>query len=81
MGTQQPPHTYIAMAVKLFGIGKAALDGFLTPLIEGLAFTGQSIRVDSLPFILPDMPGDGLDLLSIAGALAEPGAVSTVFWV
>ena len=69
------------MAVKLFGIGKAALDGLLTPLIEYLAFTGQSMHVDSLSFVLPDMPGDGLDLLSTAGALAEPGAVSTELWV
>ena len=81
MGAQQTPHSDIAMSVKLFGIGKAALDGFLTPLIEGLAFTGQSMRVDFLPFILPDMPNDGFDLLGIAGALAEPGKVSAEFWV
>ena len=81
MGAQQTPHSDIAMSVKLFGIGKAALDGFLAPFIESLAFTGQSMRVDFLPFILPDMPSDGFDLLGIAGALAEPGTVSTEFWV
>ena len=69
------------MALKLFGSGKAALDCFLPPLIEGLAFTGQSMHIDSLPFVPPDMPGDGLDLLSVAGALAESGAVATELWV
>ena len=48
------------MPVQLFGVSKAALYGFLAPLVDLFTLFGVAMAVDLLFVILPDMPGDYL---------------------
>ena len=59
------------MPMQLFGIGKAALDRLFTPFVERPARCCQTMGVNCLSVLLPDMPGHGSDLLCIAGALPK----------
>jgi hypothetical protein len=48
------------MPMQLFGVGKAALYGFLSSLVDLFALLGVTMTVDRLFMILPDMPGNHL---------------------
>jgi hypothetical protein len=64
----------VTMAVKLFGVGKAALNGFLSPFIETLAPIGQAVGLDAILGILPDVPSDDLGRIGARGAGREQRA-------
>lgn len=61
----------IAMAMKLFGIGKGALHGFLAPLVNGLALWGEPIGIGPFARFLPDMARNGALTLGIGGARGQ----------
>ena len=65
------------MTMQLLAIGKAAFDRFLPPFIQGLPFRRQTMGVDGFPVVFPNVPGDGFDLLRVAGALTEGRTVAT----
>ena len=69
------------MPVELFGIGKAALNGFFTPLVNRFAGFGFAVGINLFSIVLPDMPRDGFNLLSVFGALSEQGAFSAEYRV
>ena len=62
------------MPVQLFGIGKAAFNGFLARRVEAFAQIGQPVGVDLLLEGLPDVAGEellGVLALGAAGALGS----------
>jgi len=81
LSAEESPHPDIPMPVQFLSVGKAALNGFLAPLIQSPAFLGQSMTIDLLPRALPDMPGHGFDRLGVTGALTSPWAIPAKVWV
>lgn len=61
------------MPVELFRIGEAPFDRFLAALVDGLSLGGETMGIDAFPICFPDMPGDGFDVLGVAGALSQIG--------
>ena len=53
------------MAVEFFGVGKAALDRLLASLVDLLALRCQSVAVDTLLGIIPDVANQPLVELAL----------------
>ena len=62
-------------------IGKAAFNGFLSSLVDRFPLFGQAVGIDLLFMFFPDMTGDGLYGLCVAGALAEKRTTDAEGWV
>jgi hypothetical protein len=55
---EQASKARVAMAVKLFGIGEATLDGFFASLVDSLPPRGEPMRVRPFARVRPDMADD-----------------------
>jgi hypothetical protein len=71
----------VAMPVELFGVGKAAFNGFLAGRVEAFAQIGQPMGVDLLLEVLPEVARDellGVLALGAAGTLRALAALAGV---
>jgi len=69
------------MTMELFGVGKAALYGFLASPVNLLALLGVAMAVDTVLMILPDVAGNCFCEVGRLGAPWLKWADSTLGWV
>src|SRR5574343_1210340 len=69
------------MPMQLFGVGKAALNGFLAWPVEAFAQIGQPVGVDLLFEGLPEVARDELLGVLALGAAGALWALAALAWV
>ena len=65
---EQPPEAGVAVAVKLFGVGKGAFDGLLTALVDAFAPGRKTVSIDTFSGLGPDMADDQSGGAAVRGA-------------
>src|SRR5690606_12842858 len=71
----------IAVSVKLFGVGKGALDRLLAALVDRLAPRRQPMPIGALACVGPDMAGDRTGCGSVGGAGSKQWAIAADLWI